>query len=439
MGKGRNLGRKLNNSTRRMRDAYKRRRDLLRKQHQRRAEQKRQEKERKREKARKKENSQQSKSDRLDKIVARIRPQLMRMLRKGVPEAAFEAVLVGLRAWHRLSELATSGSSSFDVIAALNPRRSAARGRARRVSRRLTQTPEQVLADSPEATREEILADSDARQGSEGWVLYYDPDYADSLSVGVHRILAVHRQENGEPGERGTPGAFIDARDRTRDAETSDSRGEREGSPDRTESAPGRGRRRSPGSRRSMSQLIRRNDNNRGRGGEAYAHQEWGGGRREVPERLTASPQGYSGRYRVPRAGEADRLRRQRRGETLPEETSEERRSREVPERRVDIKDQRGDRQQLIEVKNYLRYNGNYVDENGDKVELTVRLEGEPRKTGEGTPVSWAQISKDWRLKRNKQRAGHKVDVIWIFTGAKPSNLLSSTLMSAGFTVVVLS
>ncbi|MPY54475.1 hypothetical protein [Streptomyces acidicola] len=430
--------RDLDNNARRMREAYARRRDLLKKQQQRRAEQKRQEKQRKRENAQTKENSQQSKNDRLDKIVARIRPQLMRLLQKGIPESVFKAMLVALRAWHRLSELAASGSPSITVDAVLNPRRRAARARAIRVAGGLARTPEQILSDSPDATREEILSDSEAQQEGDEWVLYYDPDYADSLRVGVHRILAVHRRENGEPGERGTPGVYIDAQDRTRNADRNDSRSEHDSRPDRTGSTSGRGQRR-PGSRRSMSQLIRENDNNRGQGGEAYAHQEWGSGRREVPERLTASRQGYAGRYRVPRAGEQDRLRRQRRGETLPEETPEERRSREVPERRVDIRDQRGDRQQLIEVKNYLRYNSNYVDEDNRTVELFVRLEGESKKSGEGAGVSWSQIGKDWHLKRNKQRAGYRVDVIWIFTGAKPSNLLRSTLTGAGFTVIVLS
>ncbi|WP_330358802.1 hypothetical protein [Streptomyces chartreusis] len=109
----------------------------------------------------------------------------------------------------------------------------------------------------------------------------------------------------------------------------------------------------------------------------------------------------------------------------------------------MDVKDQRGDRQQLIEVKNYLRYSENHKEMRDGKMrkkELFVRLEGEIPRTGEsGRTIKKDQINKDWHVKRNKQGAGINVDVIWVFPGAHPSNALRAALTSAGFTVIVVS
>ncbi|RNG19600.1 eCIS core domain-containing protein [Streptomyces botrytidirepellens] len=121
LGKGRDLGRKLTNNIRRMRDAYKRRRDLLKKQHQRREEQRRQQKQQKREKTRKKENSPESKTDRLRRIVARIRPRVNRMLDQRVPQGLLDAALFAMRSWYRLTSLRSEGSERFSIEAHLNP------------------------------------------------------------------------------------------------------------------------------------------------------------------------------------------------------------------------------------------------------------------------------------------------------------------------------
>ncbi|MEV6424256.1 DUF4157 domain-containing protein [Streptomyces sp. NPDC051662] len=109
--------RDLDNNARRMRDAYARRRDLLRRQQRTREEQRRQH----RDQRRRKENSPESKDDRLRRIVARIRPTLARLLSMGVRGPVLRAVLAAMRAWHRLTQLTLNGTDRFTVQALLNP------------------------------------------------------------------------------------------------------------------------------------------------------------------------------------------------------------------------------------------------------------------------------------------------------------------------------
>ncbi|MER6012891.1 DNA/RNA non-specific endonuclease [Streptomyces bluensis] len=116
--------RDLDNNARRMRDAYARRRDLLREQQKRREEQKRQV----RDQRRRKENSPESKNDRLARIVARIRPKIDRMLERGTRDAVLRVVLQGMKAWYRLTDLSASGGEKFSVIAELNPSQNAGSG-----------------------------------------------------------------------------------------------------------------------------------------------------------------------------------------------------------------------------------------------------------------------------------------------------------------------
>ncbi|MEU5609961.1 DUF4157 domain-containing protein [Streptomyces sparsogenes] len=68
-----------------------------------------------------KEESKESKEDRLRKIVARIRPKIVGLLQRGLPEPVFRTVLNTMRAWNRLTSLATSGDDDFSLIATLNP------------------------------------------------------------------------------------------------------------------------------------------------------------------------------------------------------------------------------------------------------------------------------------------------------------------------------
>ena len=79
-------------------------------------------------KRKKKEDSNDSKEERLQKIIARIRPRLESLLDKGTPEIAFRGVLRGMRAWYRLTDLSAVGREDFRVIATLNPQGLATRG-----------------------------------------------------------------------------------------------------------------------------------------------------------------------------------------------------------------------------------------------------------------------------------------------------------------------
>ncbi|MGW7366510.1 eCIS core domain-containing protein [Streptomyces sp. NPDC054841] len=409
--------RDLDNNDRRMRDAYRRRRDLLRDQQKRREEQKR----RQRDERRRKENSEESKQDRLARIVARIRPKLRTLLRRGIQQRSMRSLLSAMRAWYRLTQLLDSGAPSFSIRAVLNPSADAARGRAR--------TPEQILAEDPAATPEQILAGSEARAtGIDEWILYYDPDSAESLRAGLSRILAVQRHaalRGMRPDQRRgeEQGVYIDARARPRadDGRTrtpsrpsSADRSPREATVERPALPPGR-------QRRTMSAMLRAHGGNRGTAGEKYVQQELRSGKEQQVERVNTTSPDYAGEY--------------------PVEPTEG--GKNVRDRKVDLKDRYGEREQLIEVKNYQRYNSNYKEmKNGREVtrELFVPLEGEKREPGwSGRPVTRDQISKDWRIKRNKQRAGVKVDVIWVFPDAHPSPALRAALAGAGFTIVVLS
>ncbi|MEV0780122.1 DUF4157 domain-containing protein [Streptomyces sp. NPDC050428] len=116
-GKKSRTGRKLDNDARRMRRAYKNRRDQLRGQQQRRHEERR----RQRDDRRKKENSPESKAARLRKIVARIQPRIERMLGEGIRGSALRAVLSAMRVRYRLTRLESGSGERFSIQAALNP------------------------------------------------------------------------------------------------------------------------------------------------------------------------------------------------------------------------------------------------------------------------------------------------------------------------------
>ncbi|MEU1372438.1 DUF4157 domain-containing protein [Streptomyces triculaminicus] len=111
------VGKALANGAKKIRDAFTRQRDRLRDRWRKRQEQRR----RQRDERRKRENSPEAKAERLKKIVARIRPKLVRLLERGLFEKVFAAVLRGMRIWNRLSDLAPAGGEEFDVIATLNP------------------------------------------------------------------------------------------------------------------------------------------------------------------------------------------------------------------------------------------------------------------------------------------------------------------------------
>ncbi|MGW3940132.1 eCIS core domain-containing protein [Streptomyces phaeochromogenes] len=75
------------------------------------------------------ENSQDSKDERLRRIVARIRPIEESRLRKGVAREDHVAALESMRRWYGLTELSRQHPPGFTVVARLNPARSVISGR----------------------------------------------------------------------------------------------------------------------------------------------------------------------------------------------------------------------------------------------------------------------------------------------------------------------
>lgn len=111
------LGKALKNGATKLRNLFKRKKERLRDHKRQQQEQKR----RKQDQRRRDEKSKESKEARLQKIVARIRPQLRRLLGKGVRHTLLNATLAGLRVWNRLTSLAVRGGEHFDIEAVLNP------------------------------------------------------------------------------------------------------------------------------------------------------------------------------------------------------------------------------------------------------------------------------------------------------------------------------
>ncbi|MEU9449262.1 DUF4157 domain-containing protein [Streptomyces sp. NPDC048277] len=72
----------------------------------------------------KKEDSKESKEERLAKIVARIRPQIRRLLSRGTRPLVMNTALAGLRLWHRLTGLSAQDVRPFTIVAKLNPEES---------------------------------------------------------------------------------------------------------------------------------------------------------------------------------------------------------------------------------------------------------------------------------------------------------------------------
>ncbi|MFF2247579.1 DUF4157 domain-containing protein [Streptomyces sp. NPDC058142] len=111
------VGKALKNGASKLRNFFKKKKDRLRDDRKRQHEQKRRNQDRRR----KEEKSKESKEARLQKIVARIRPQLKRLLSKGVRRPVLGAALAGLRLWNRLTQLSVQGGHRFNILAALNP------------------------------------------------------------------------------------------------------------------------------------------------------------------------------------------------------------------------------------------------------------------------------------------------------------------------------
>ncbi|GII88909.1 hypothetical protein Ssi03_68990 [Sphaerisporangium siamense] len=136
---GGRLGRALRDGAKKLRDAYRRTRERIEDRRTRRAEQDRR---RRDDRLRKRE---QAKKDRLALVVARIRPRVVGLLRRGVRERVMAAVLAGLRAWYRLTALTATASRAPLITATLNPEADVAKARRERVKEILGPAAGQVV------------------------------------------------------------------------------------------------------------------------------------------------------------------------------------------------------------------------------------------------------------------------------------------------------
>ncbi|MET8744874.1 DUF4157 domain-containing protein [Streptomyces sp. NPDC004728] len=73
-------------------------------------------------KQKKDEDSKESKDARLQKIIARMRPKLLKIMAVGVPRPVMDVTLSGMRVWYRLTALRLQGQDSGSIMAELNPK-----------------------------------------------------------------------------------------------------------------------------------------------------------------------------------------------------------------------------------------------------------------------------------------------------------------------------
>ncbi|MCX4642468.1 DUF4157 domain-containing protein [Streptomyces sp. NBC_01446] len=109
------VGKALKNGASKLRNLFKKKKDRLRDHKRDRASQKR------RQEDQKKRKKEQNHDERLAKAVARMRPILKVMLRKGVPPRILNATLTAMRSWYRLSRVAASAGRKFTIQAWASP------------------------------------------------------------------------------------------------------------------------------------------------------------------------------------------------------------------------------------------------------------------------------------------------------------------------------
>ncbi|RSM72387.1 hypothetical protein DMH04_42910, partial [Kibdelosporangium aridum] len=162
------LGRSLRNSANKLRDKFRRHRDRARER------QRQRQDDRRRANADRKRRQDKTREQSLALVVARIRPRLNSLLRRGIAEQAMRAVLLGMRTWYRLSGLTQSAAIRFTITARLNRSSSdVTRGYRERVVKRSAGAPgERIFAgywmlfldrvvekDAPPADQEKKPAD----------------------------------------------------------------------------------------------------------------------------------------------------------------------------------------------------------------------------------------------------------------------------------------
>ncbi|MGW4392148.1 eCIS core domain-containing protein [Streptomyces sp. NPDC004685] len=109
------VGKALKNGASKLRNIFKKKKDRLRDQKRDRGDQKR------RQEDQKKRKKDQNHDERLAKAVARMRPILKAMLRKGVPPRIVNATLMAMRSWYRLSRVAAGAGRKFTIQAWASP------------------------------------------------------------------------------------------------------------------------------------------------------------------------------------------------------------------------------------------------------------------------------------------------------------------------------
>ncbi|GHI09573.1 eCIS core domain-containing protein [Streptomyces cellostaticus] len=113
------LGRSLENGASKLRDLFKKKRDRLREDWKKRAEQRK----RNRDRRKRDEKSHDSKQERLDRAIPRVRRILAVLLKRGIPDRILRPTLDAISRFYRLTSLTATGDPVVDFDAKLNPER----------------------------------------------------------------------------------------------------------------------------------------------------------------------------------------------------------------------------------------------------------------------------------------------------------------------------
>ncbi|MEY9860676.1 hypothetical protein ABH935_006313 [Catenulispora sp. GAS73] len=115
----------------------------------------------------KKKHPQKSPEERLAAAVARIKPKVEFMLRRGVPRAVLRAALFGMRTWYRLSKLSMSDGDTSQIVAAINPEQTVSDAELLKMVQIVGHAQhrmEQVIKNRQERRAQELAADAAKNQ-----------------------------------------------------------------------------------------------------------------------------------------------------------------------------------------------------------------------------------------------------------------------------------
>ncbi|MER7049226.1 eCIS core domain-containing protein [Streptomyces jumonjinensis] len=165
------VGKALGNSGGKLHDFFKKKRDTMRDDKRKRLAGKK----RRIDERQKKEKSQQAKSDRIDRILPRLRRILVQFLGPGILQSAHRVLLAGLRTWYRLTSLKKEGDQNFKIEATLNPSRTIETGISQNLRDylKMNDLPRPVIFPLPRNGKPPGV-----RPGSETNAKYINPVYA---------------------------------------------------------------------------------------------------------------------------------------------------------------------------------------------------------------------------------------------------------------------